>query len=163
MAIREILNDDAFLRKQSRSVSIFDKRLHTLLGDMLETMSEVNGVGLAAPQVGILRRVALVNATGEPEDLIELINPVITEVSEDIQDDAEGCLSFPGDYGMVERPMRVKVQAQDRNGDLFIIEGEGLLARAFCHEIDHLNGKLFMDKASRMIDPEEFEERKNNR
>lgn len=163
MAIREILHDEIFLRKTSREVSIFDKRLHTLLDDMRETMDSVNGVGLAAPQVGVLRRVVIINDTGEPEDLIELINPVIIEASDEKQDDVEGCLSYPGEYGMVERPMRVKVQAQNRNGDLITIDGEGLKARAFCHETDHLNGVLFVDLASRMIDPEEFEERKENR
>ncbi|MCL2056358.1 MAG: peptide deformylase [Oscillospiraceae bacterium] len=163
MAIREIIEDETFLRKKSRDVVVFDKRLHTLLDDMAHTLRDVNGVGIAAPQVGVLRRVVLINETGEPEDLLELINPVVIEASEEIQDDAEGCLSFPGEYGMVERPMHVKVRAQNRSGDLIILEGEGLKARAFCHEIDHLNGELFIEKASRMLDPEEFEERKKNR
>jgi peptide deformylase len=150
MAIRTIVKDgNDFLRKKSREITVFDARLHTLLDDMLETMHAANGVGLAAVQVGILRR-ALVVDLGE--DLVELINPVILETSEETQNDPEGCLSFPGEYGLVERPLRVKVQAQDRHGDLIILEAEGLKARAFCHEIDHLNGVLFIDLATEMLD-----------
>jgi peptide deformylase len=150
MAIRTIIKDgNSFLRKKSREVTVFDSRLHTLLDDMIETMGEANGVGLAAVQVGVLRRAVIVDIG---EDLVELINPVIIEASEETQNDPEGCLSFPGEYGMVERPLRVKVQAQDRHGDLIIVEGEGLKARAFCHEIDHLNGVLFVDLASEMLD-----------
>jgi peptide deformylase len=150
MAIRTIVKDgNDFLRKKSREITVFDARLHTLLDDMLETMHAANGVGLAAVQVGILRR-ALVVDLGE--DLVELINPVILEASEETQNDPEGCLSFPGEYGLVERPLRVKVQAQDRHGDLIILEAEGLKARAFCHEIDHLNGVLFIDLATEMLD-----------
>jgi peptide deformylase len=150
MAIRTIVKDgNDFLRKKSREVTVFDARLHTLLDDMLETMQEAGGVGLAAVQVGILRRALIVDIG---EDLVELINPVILEASEEMQSDPEGCLSFPGEYGLVERPLRVKVQAQDRHGDLIILEAEGLKARAFCHEIDHLNGVLFIDLASEMLD-----------
>jgi peptide deformylase len=150
MAIRTIVKDgNDFLRKKSREITVFDTRLHTLLDDMLETMHAANGVGLAAVQVGILRRALIVDLG---EDLVELINPVILEASEETQNDPEGCLSFPGEYGLVERPLRVKVQAQDRHGDLIILEAEGLKARAFCHEIDHLNGVLFIDLATEMLD-----------
>lgn len=150
MAIRTIIKDgNSFLRKKSRQVTVFDKRLHVLLDDMAETMHKAMGVGLAAVQVGVLRRAVVVDVG---EDLVELVNPVIIEASEEPQFDAEGCLSFPGEYGMVERPMRVKVQAQDRNGDLFTVEGEGLKARAFCHEIDHLEGVLFIDHATEMLE-----------
>ena len=151
MAIRNILKDgDPTLRKVSREVTKFDDRLHTLLDDMRETMDAANGVGLAAPQVGILRRVVVVH-TGE--EYIELINPVITEVKGE-QSDAEGCLSLPGVCGTVLRPYYVKVEAQDRFGAFFDIGGEGLTARAFCHEIDHLEGILFSDKATEMFDVE---------
>jgi peptide deformylase len=154
MAIRTIIKDgNDFLRKKSREVTVFDARLHTLLDDMLETMRGANGVGLAAVQVGILRRALIVDIG---EDLVELINPIILEASEETQSDPEGCLSFPGEYGMVERPLRVKVQAQDRHGDLIIIEAEGLKARAFCHEIDHLNGVLFIDLATEMLGDEDL-------
>lgn len=156
MAIRNIIKEgNSFLRKKSREVTVFDKRLHTLLDDMAETMHEAYGVGLAAVQVGVLRRVVTVDVG---EDLVELINPQIIEASDETQYDPEGCLSFPGEYGMVERPMRVTVQAQDRNGDLITVEGEGLKARALCHEIDHLNGVLFADLATEMLDNEDLDE-----
>lgn len=158
MAIRTIVKDgDDFLRKKSREVTVFDTRLHTLLDDMAETMRSAYGVGLSAVQVGVLRRVVTVDISTDGTELLELINPVIVDSSEETQNDAEGCLSFPGEYGMVERPMRVKVQAQDRNGDLFFVEGEGLKARAFCHEIDHLDGKLFIDLVTEMLDAEDEE------
>ena len=151
MAVRNILTEeDSTLRKKSREVTTFDDRLHTLLDDMRETMDEANGVGLAAPQVGILRRVVVVNV----DDLyIELINPVIVETSGE-QTGAEGCLSLPGVCGTVTRPNYVKVKALDRFGCSFDVSGEGLLARAFCHEIDHLDGILFADKATEMFDVE---------
>lgn len=156
MAIRNIIKEgNSFLRKKSREVTVFDKRLHTLLDDMAETMHEAYGVGLAAVQVGVLRRVVTVDVG---EDLVELVNPQIIEASDETQNDPEGCLSFPGEYGMVERPMRVKVQAQDRNGDLITVEGEGLKARALCHEIDHLNGVLFVDLATEILDNEDLDE-----
>ena len=119
----------------------FDLRLWLLLRDMKETMNKADGVGLAAPQVGILRRVIVIDVGDGP---IELVNPEIIE-AEGEQAGAEGCLSIPGRTGYVVRPNKVKVKAQDRNGKPFEIEGEGLLARALCHEIDHLDGRLYID------------------
>ena len=153
MAIRNIVKTgDPVLTKVCRPVERFDAKLHQLLDDMYETMLEANGVGLAAPQVGLLRRLCIIDVGDGP---IELINPEIIETSGS-QNDAEGCLSFPGEFGMVERPNYVKVRAQDRNGEWYEMEGEELLARAFCHEIDHLDGVLFVTKVSRMLDPEEL-------
>lgn len=143
MAIRLIRkDDDPVLRKKSRKVEQFDERLHQLLDDMAETMYDADGVGLAAPQIGILKRVIVVDVGDE---LIELVNPEILE-SRGKQRGQEGCLSIPGLYEDVTRPQWVKVKAQDRYGREFIIEGEDLLARAFCHEIDHLEGILFTDR-----------------
>ena len=161
MALRHILTQgDPTLNKKCRPVTDFNARLHQLLDDMADTLAESNGVGLAAPQVGILRRAVLVLETnvpeGEDEYVIELINPEIIETSGE-QDGAEGCLSFPGEFGMVKRPMNVTVRAQDRNGKTFEISGTELLARAFCHEIDHLNGVCFVTRASRMLEPDELE------
>lgn len=155
MATRKILfNNDPTLSKKSRPVTSFDKRLHRLLDDMGETLTESGGVGLAAPQVGILRRVALVLETNvedpDHEYIIELINPEIIEVSGE-QNGAEGCLSFPGVYGMVRRPESVRVKAQNREGNFFEVEGQKMTARAFCHEIDHLDGVLFVSKADRIL------------
>ncbi len=146
MAIRNIVkNGDPVLRKVCRSVFNFDDKLATLLDDMIETMDYANGVGLAAPQVGILRRICVIDVGDGP---IELINPaIISEEGEQVGD--EGCLSIPGQSGIVKRPMKVTVKAQDRNGNTFEITGEELLARAFCHEIDHLNGILYIDKVIR--------------
>ena len=146
MAIRNIVKDgDPVLRKICRSVISFDEKLATLIDDMLDTMYEANGVGLAAPQVGILRRICVIDVGEGP---IELVNPaIISTEGEQIGD--EGCLSIPGQSGLVKRPMKVTVKAQDRNGKTFEISGEGLLARAFCHEIDHLNGILYKDKVIR--------------
>ncbi len=142
MAIRIIRkDDDPILRKQSRPVEEFNEKLHILLDDMAETMYDADGVGLAAPQIGILKRVVVIDAG---EGLIELVNPEIIE-TEGLQDGPEGCLSLPGVSGDVERPMKVKVKAYDRNGQEVEIEGTELLARAFCHEVDHLNGILFTD------------------
>ena len=153
MAIRNIVKTgDPVLTKVCRPVERFDAKLHQLLDDMYETMLEANGVGLAAPQVGLLRRLCIIDVGDGP---IELINPEIIETSGS-QNDAEGCLSFPGEFGMVERLNYVKVRAQDRNGEWYEMEGEELLARAFCHEIDHLDGVLFVTKVSRMLDPEEL-------
>lgn len=150
MALRTILTDsDETLRKTSRKVTNFDKRLHTLLDDMIETLREANGAGLAAAQVGVLRRVCLVEA--EEGDLVELINPEIIE-TEGEQTGAEGCLSIPGKNGIVTRPLKVRVRACDRYGNEFEAEGEGMKARAFCHEIDHLDGRLYTDIAVRMAD-----------
>lgn len=146
MAIRNIVKlGDEVLRKKCRPVTIFDEKLHTLLDDMYETMTDANGVGLAAPQVGILRRFCIIDVG---EGLIELINPVITEKSGS-QTDNEGCLSLPGKFDEVTRPMKVTVRAQDRNGNNFTVTGEGLLARALCHEIDHLDGILYIDRVKK--------------
>ena len=146
MAIRNIVTEgDSILRKTCRSVLNFDERLVQLLDDMKETMYKAEGVGLAAPQVGILRRVCVVDVG---DGIIELVNPVI-ESEEGVQEGSEGCLSLPGKSAVVRRPMKVSVRAQDRNGNTFTVTGEGLKARAFCHEIDHLNGILYVDKAIR--------------
>ena len=153
MAIRTILNEaDPLLRKKSRSVENFDERLFTLLEDMADTMEKANGVGLAAPQVGVLRRVVIINVG---DGVIEMINPQIVYESAEKVNDVEGCLSSPGDYGMVKRPRKVRATYYDRNGNLCEIAGEGLLARAICHETDHLNGVLFKDLATEMLEPEE--------
>lgn len=155
MAIRNILiKGDETLRKKSRDVGEITAKIITLLDDMAETMESANGVGLAASQVGVLRRVAIVD-TGE--GVIDLINPVLIK-QDGIQTEAEGCLSIPGIQGIVERPAHVVVEALDRNGKLQRIEGVELLARALCHEIDHLNGILFEDKVIRYVDPSELED-----
>lgn len=144
MAIRNIVkHTDPVLRKTSRSVLEFNERLHTLLDDMKDTMYDADGVGLAAPQVGILRRVCVIDIG---DGVIELVNPVIIEKS-GVQNEQEGCLSLPGNYKTTCRPMKVTVRAQDRNGNSFTVTGEDLLARALCHEIDHLDGVLFIDRA----------------
>ena len=146
MAIRNIvtLGDDV-LRKVCRTQLQFDERLATVLDDMKETMYKAEGVGLAAPQIGILRRYCIVDVG---EGIIELINPVITEKSGS-QTGSEGCLSLPGKFDEVTRPMKVTVRAQDRNGNNFTVTGEGLLARALCHEIDHLDGVLYIDRVKK--------------
>ena len=160
MALRNILLDgEPALLKSSRPVKDFDKRLHQLLDDMRETLVYAGGAGLAAPQVGILRRVALVLETNVQEDeiehIIELINPeIIFEEGE--QEGPEGCLSFPGEMGIVKRSMDVKVRAQDRNGEFFEVQGTGLTARAFCHELDHLDGIIYRSRAQRMLTKEEI-------
>ena len=155
MAIRNIVKDgDPILKKKCRPVDKFDKKLAILLDDMAETMHRANGVGLAAPQVGMLRRVVVIDVG---EGVIELVNPKIVAYSGE-QEGIEGCLSFPGEWGLAKRPNYVKVKAQDRNGDEFEIDGEELLARAFCHEIDHLNGVVFKDVADRMLSAAEIEE-----
>ncbi|MGM9916411.1 peptide deformylase [Anaerotignum sp.] len=144
MAIRNIrISTDEVLRKKCKPVKEITPNLLTLLDDMADTMYEANGVGLAAPQVGILKRVVVIDIG---EGLVELINPVILETSGSQIDD-EGCLSVPGKYAPVERPYYAKVEAMDRDGNTFIIEGEELMARALCHEIDHLDGILYIDKA----------------
>ena len=155
MGIRKILTDeDPALHKVCRSVEVFDKKLHKLLDDMADTLEKAQGVGLAAPQVGILRRVVLVD-TGE--ELLELINPTIIETSGE-QTGAEGCLSVPGKYGLVTRPNVVKVRAQDRFGDWFEAEGEELIARCFCHELDHLEGIVYTQVMERLLTDQELEE-----
>lgn len=154
MAIREILReDDPLLRKSCHKVEKFDRRLWSLLDDMAETMYEANGAGLAAPQVGIIRRAVVIDAG---DGLIELINPEIIRTCGRVEG-PEGCLSSPGEYGIVPRPEKARVRAQDRHGNWFEMSGEGLKARAFCHEIDHLDGKLFKDVAIRMMTPDELE------
>lgn len=153
MAIRIIRKQgDEILNKVCKPVKAFDNKLAILLDDMYDTMLEYNGVGLAAPQVGILKR-AVVIQTEDDGEIIELINPEIIAESGS-QNDSEGCLSVPGVYGEVERPMVVTVKAQDRNGEFFEITGEGLLARAFCHEIEHLEGKLFLDRVTKFVERE---------
>lgn len=157
MALRKILTDkDPVLRKKSRPVTGFDGRLHDLLDDLKETLEQAGGAGLAAPQVGILRRcVIVVDGKGE---MLELVNPEIISRSETVQDGLEGCLSVPGMWGMVERPMQVRVRAQDRSGQTLEAEGEGIVARCFCHEIDHLDGHLFTELADRLYTQEELDE-----
>ncbi len=162
MALRNILKEgDETLTKRCRPVTDFNARLHELLDDMAETMTEAQGVGLAAPQVGILRRAVIVLETnvedGEQDYIIELINPEIIE-SEGEQNGPEGCLSVPGVYGMVKRPERVVVRAQDRNGEFFEVEGYGLTARAFCHEIAHLEGQLFLEVSEHIMTEDELDD-----
>ena len=154
MALRKILTDkEPALHKVCKPVTAFDKKLHTLLDDMRETLIDSNGVGLAAPQVGILRRVVLVD-TGE--EILELINPELLETDGD-QEGPEGCLSVPGKYGWVKRPMFAKVRAQDRDGNWYEAEGEELIARCFCHELDHLDGILYTQIMDRFLTEEELE------
>ena len=144
MAIRKIveMGKDDILRKHARRVDKFDKRLSVLLDDMADTMYEADGVGLAAPQVGILKRCCVIDVG---EGLIELVNPeILTSEGEVV--DVEGCLSVPGRRATVARPEKVRVHAQDRKGKHIEIEGEGLLARCLCHELDHLDGVLYVDK-----------------
>ncbi len=149
MAIRTIRKfGDDILRKKCRTVDKIDDRIITLLDDMKDTLYDSDGVGLAAPQVGILKRIAVVDIGDGP---IELINPEII-ASCGTQNGNEGCLSVPGKYGKVERPMTVTVRAMNRDGEIFEITGEELLARAFCHEIDHLDGKLFVDKVTEYVE-----------
>jgi peptide deformylase len=153
MAIRNILKDgEPTLKKRSREVLNFDRRLHILRDDMAETMEKADGAGLAAPQVGVLRRVVVVAG---PDGIIELINPEIIE-TEGKQEGAEGCLSFPGIYGIVTRPAKAAVKAQNRYGKTFTVSGEGIVARAFCHEVDHLDGIVFTDKVERYLTEEEL-------
>lgn len=156
MALRDIvLEGDRTLTKKCRPVEKFDGKLAVLLDDMAETLHKEQGVGLAAPQIGILRRVCIVDI-GDEDGVIELVNPKIIMYSGE-QTGAEGCLSCPNQYGVVTRPMYVTVKAQDRNGNEFTVKGEGLKARAFCHEIDHLDGIIFKTKAERMLRPDEIE------
>ena len=153
MALRRILTDkESALHKTCKPVENFDSKLHTLLGDMRETLIDSGGVGLAAPQVGILRRVVLVD-TGE--EILELINPTLVETDGE-QEGPEGCLSVPGKYGLVKRPYWAKVRAQDRNGDWYEAEGEELIARCFCHELDHLDGILYTQVMERFLTDEEL-------
>ena len=151
MALREIVTyGDDILRKKCRPVTAFDEKLHMLLDDMAETLAKAEGAGLAAPQVGMLRRAVIIDVH-DGKGVIELINPEII-ATEGVQNGGEGCLSLPGEWHEVERPAKVTVKAQDRNGEEFTMTGEGLLARAFCHELDHLDGVLFIDKAKIVTD-----------
>ena len=150
MAKLKILKDgDTALRLKSRPVTDINKRILTLLDDMTETMRHADGVGLAAPQIGVLRRVVVIEC--EPGNVLELINPVIVEKSGK-QHELEGCLSVPGRQGYTDRPMHVKVEALNRNGEKITLEGEGLLAKAFCHEIEHLDGFLYIDHAEMVVE-----------
>ena len=154
MGLRKILtNEEPALHKVCKPVEKFDWRLHKLLDDMRETLIDSNGVGLAAPQVGILRRVVLVDLGDE---ILELINPEIIGTDGE-QVGAEGCLSVPGRYGLVKRPYCVKVRAQDRDGQWYEAEGEELIARCFCHELDHLDGILYTQVMERFLTEEELE------
>ena len=141
------------MHKVCKPVTAFDKKLHKLLDDMRETLIDSNGVGLAAPQVGILRRVVLVDVGDE---IIELVNPTLLETDGE-QVGPEGCLSVPGRYGLVKRPYWAKVRAQDRYGDWYEAEGEELIARCFCHELDHLDGIIYTEVMERFLTEEELE------
>lgn len=153
MGIRKIMTvKEPCLHKVCRPVEKFDGKLHKLLDDMKQTLLDANGMGLAAPQVGILRRVVVVD-TGE--EMLELVNPELLETSGE-QEGAEGCLSVPGKYGLVKRPMVAKVRAQDRDGNWFEVEGEELIARCFCHEIDHLDGIVYTEVMERFLTEEEL-------
>ena len=156
MALRNIVTvGDPVLTKKCRPVVKFDDRLAQLIDDMKETMRNANGVGLAAPQVGVLRRLVVVDAGDE---IVELVNPEIVSKSDELQTGVEGCLSLPGEYGIVTRPMYVTVRAQDRHGDWYEYDGEELVARCFCHELDHLDGHMYTEIAEKMLTPEELEQ-----
>jgi len=155
MALRTIVTEgDSVLTKKCRQVTKFDDRLHMLLDDMTDTLLEAGGIGLAAPQVGVLRRVVVIDL--DEDGILELINPEIIETADE-QDGMEGCLSIPGKWGMVKRPNIVKIRAQDRDGEWFEAEGEALIARCFCHEIDHLDGHLYTEKVYRFLTQEEVD------
>ena len=155
MALRKILIEgDPTLYKKSRPVERFDERLHILLDDMKETLADANGAGLAAPQVGILRRVVVV--VDADDQMVELVNPELIH-TEGEQTGLEGCLSVPGKYGLVTRPYKARVQAQDRNGKVFELDGEEIVARCFCHELEHLDGHLFVEHTDRLYTVEELE------
>lgn len=158
MALRKILTDEnPALKKVCRPVTAFNDRLATMIDDMKETVVHANGIGLAAPQIGVLRRVVVVDLGDE---IVELVNPRILEQDGE-QDGLEGCLSVPDRFGMVKRPNHVKIEAQDRNGDWYEYEGEALIARCFCHELEHLDGHLYTEKAYHMLTQEEYEELMN--
>ncbi len=155
MATRNIIiYDESVLRAKTRKVEKFDERLHQLLDDMAETMYKEKGVGLAAPQVGVLKKCVVLD---DGNGLIELINPEIID-KEGKQDGIEGCLSYPGEFGITIRPQKIKVKANDRNGKEIELEAEDFLARIMCHEIDHLNGTVFKDIATDMLTEEEIKE-----
>ena len=155
-AIRKIVTQgDPLLYKRCRPVTDFNRRLHDLLDDMKETLEEAQGVGLAAPQVGILRRVIVMDV-GEEEEMLELVNPEILEETGE-KSAPEGCLSVPGKWGMVSRPTFVRVRAQDRFGNWFETEGDDLMARCFCHEIEHLDGHLYVEHIDHFLSEEELD------
>ena len=155
MAIRTILTDeDPALHKKCHPVTKFDEKLGRLLDDMKETLAHANGAGLAAPQIGILRRAVIV-VDGE-DQMLELVNPEII-ATEGEQEGFEGCLSVPGRWGVVKRPMKAKVKAQDRHGNWFEAEGEEIVARCFCHELEHLDGHLFTERAPKLYTTEELD------
>ena len=155
MAIRNMrIEGDDILRKKSRPVEKFDQRLWELLDDMADTLRQQNGVGLAGVQVGVLRRVFIVDVG---EGLTEFVNPQVVETSGS-QTVLEGCLSFPGQWGMITRPNYVRIRAQDRHGKWFEAEGEELIARCFCHELDHLDGIVYTQVMERFLTDEELEE-----
>ena len=157
MGLRKILTDkDPALHKVCKPVTAFDEKLHKLLDDMNETLVDSGGVGLAAPQVGILRRIFLVDVGLDGNEIIEFINPEILETDGE-QEGPEGCLSVPGKYGLVKRPYWVKVRAQDRYGDWFEAEGEELIGRCFCHENDHLDGIVYTQVMERYLTEDELE------
>ncbi len=157
MALRKIvLKNEEILRKKCKPVEVFDEKLGILLDDMAETMYKANGVGLAAPQVGIIRRAVVVDVG---EGLIELVNPEIVK-SKGVQMDVEGCLSCPDEWGYVVRPREVVIKAKNRTGKDIQMKLKDFTARAVCHELDHLEGQLFTDIADEMVDPEEMEKRK---
>ena len=156
MGLRKILTDkEPALHKVCKSVTDFDSKLHKLLDDMADTLVESGGVGLAAPQVGILRRVVLVDVGEEEPKILELINPEMVETDGE-QVGPEGCLSVPGKYGLVKRPYYAKVRAQDRDGEWFEAEGEELIARCFCHELDHLDGVIYTEVMERWLTEDEM-------
>ena len=156
MGLRKILTTrDPALHKVCKPVTAFDGKLHKLLDDMKETLLDAGGVGLAAPQVGILRRVVVVDMGAEEPELLELVNPELLETSGE-QCGAEGCLSVPGKYGLVKRPNYARVRAQDRDGNWFEAEGEELTARCFCHELDHLDGIMYTEIMDRFLTDEEL-------
>lgn len=157
MALRKILTDeDPALHKKCRPVTNFDDHLGELLDDLKETLAHAHGAGLAAPQVGILRRCVIV--VDANDQMLELVNPEIIWRSEETQDGLEGCLSVPGRWGEVERPARVRVRAQDRTGETFEVEGEEIVARCFCHELDHLDGHIFTELTDRLYTQQELDE-----
>ena len=156
MGLRKILSDkEPALHKVCKPVTAFDSKLHKLLDDMRDTLLDSGGVGLAAPQVGILRRVFLVDVGVEEPEVVEFINPEIIEVDGE-QVGPEGCLSVPGKYGLVKRPYYARVRAQDRNGEWFEAEGEELIGRCFCHELDHLDGIIYTEVMDRYLTDEEL-------
>lgn len=158
MPVRQILTDpDPVLYKKCHPVTKFDKRLASLLEDMAQTMLAANGVGLAGPQIGMVRRVCVVLDTNNDDKIIELVNPEVI-ATEGSQTGSEGCLSFPDKFGIVTRPNVVTVRAQDRNGEWFTVTGQGLTARAFLHEIDHLDGHVFTEKVTQFIEPSDEED-----